>query len=29
VIVRDGQLWVRYVDDFMLSPSVPDEGVER
>jgi hypothetical protein len=29
VIVRDGQLWVRYVDDFMLSPSVPDEAAER
>jgi hypothetical protein len=29
VIVRDGQVWVRYVDDSVLSPSVPDEAAER
>ena len=28
VIVRDGQVWVRYVEDSMLSPSVPDEAAE-
>lgn len=29
VIVRDGQVWVRYVDDSLLTPSVPDEAAER
>jgi hypothetical protein len=28
VIMRDGQVWVRYVEDSMLSPSVPNEGTE-
>jgi hypothetical protein len=28
VIVRDGQVWVRYIEDAMLSPSVPDEAAE-
>ena len=28
VIVRDGQVWVRYVEDGMLWPSVPDEAAE-
>jgi hypothetical protein len=28
VIVRDGQVWVRYVEDAMMSPSVPDEAAE-
>jgi hypothetical protein len=28
VIVRDGQVWVRYLEDSMLSPSVPDEAAE-
>ena len=29
VIVRDGQVWVRYVEETMISPSVPDEAAER
>ena len=28
VIVRDGQVWVRYVEDGMQWPSVPDEAAE-
>jgi hypothetical protein len=28
VIVRDGQVWVRYVEEGMLWPSVPDEAAE-
>lgn len=28
VIVRDSQVWVRYVDDSMLTPSVPDEAAQ-
>ena len=28
VIVRDGQVWVRYIEDGMLWPSVPDEDAE-
>jgi hypothetical protein len=28
VIVRDGQVWVRYLEDSMLWPSVPDEAAE-
>ena len=29
VIVRDGMVWVRYVEDSLLVPSVPDEAAER
>src|SRR5256886_1397599 len=28
VIVRDGQVWVRYIEEGMLWPSVPDEAAE-
>jgi len=28
MIVRDGQVWVRYEQDGMLWPSVPDEAAE-
>jgi hypothetical protein len=28
VIVREGQVWVRYIEDGMLWPSVPDEAAE-
>src|SRR5439155_926538 len=28
VIVRDGQVWVRYIEEGMLWPSVPDEPAE-
>ena len=28
VIVRDGQVWVRYVEEWMPWPSVPDEAAE-
>jgi hypothetical protein len=29
VIVRDGSVWVRYVEDSLLTPSVRDEAAER
>jgi len=29
VIVRDGHVWVRYIEDSGLSPSVPDEAAEH
>jgi len=29
VIVRDGMVWVYYLDDSLLVPSVPDEAAER
>lgn len=28
VIVRDGQVWVRYIEEWMQWPSVPDEAAE-